>query len=143
MKRKVIDASKCQGCLNCEAACVEAHFKESGLLDSSRGKVGLGPDSNPYPQFCRHCDRPSCVEACPSGALRKLSDGLVEHDREKCLGCWMCVMSCPYGMARPGADGKMSKCDGCAAHDSMACVEACPSGCLKESKEPGSPVEYA
>ena len=142
MKRKIIDTSKCQGCLNCEAACVETHFKASSLFEPARNKVGFGPEGSSFPQFCRHCQKPSCVEACPSGALRKLSDGIVDHDKEKCLGCWMCVMSCPYGMAKPGSQGVMSKCDGCVAHDSMACVDACPSGCLKAAEDVGEIVEY-
>jgi len=37
----------------------------------------------------------------------------------------------------------MLKCDGCEGKDSMACVAACPSGCLKEAEgEQGEAVEY-
>jgi len=45
----------------------------------------------------------------------------------------MCVMSCPYGMARPSTQDNrhMVKCDLCEGRETMACTEVCPTGCLK------------
>ncbi len=152
MKRKIVDSSKCAGCLNCEAACmasksaansVAAVWQEASSSCKPRNKVGAGADGRPLPLFCRHCEKPSCVEACPTGALSKRPDGLVAHDAELCAGCWMCVMSCPYGMAKPDVQaGRMLKCDACEGKDFMACVAACPSGCLKEAEGPGEAVEH-
>lgn len=150
MKRKIIDTSRCTGCLNCEAACIEAKkgriapdFSQNNSIEYSRNKVGLTKDKTPLPQFCRHCEEPFCVEACSSGALSKSDHGLVLVDVERCVGCFMCVMSCPYGMLRPTATGAVAcKCDACMEREAMACVAACPSGCLQESNEPGPLVEY-
>ncbi len=141
MKTKIIDRSKCSGCKNCEIACIEAHSTggyrqglDSGIR--ARNKIELNNDGQRFPQFCRHCAEPACVEACMSGALQKQADGLVICDSEKCVGCYMCVMSCPYGNARPslGSERSMLKCDGCADNDCMACAAVCPTGCISLSE---------
>jgi len=107
----------------------------AGEIVQSRNKIELDADGKLFPEFCRHCDEPSCVEACISGALTKGEDGLVVCDQNICIGCFMCVMSCPYGMARPSVknDGAMVKCDGCRGRESMACVDACPQRCLSQT----------
>ena len=142
MKRKVIQRDRCIGCKNCELACIAAHSPGGRIATAyaasveaavrSRNKVSRDPDGYLFPQFCRHCDEPACVETCMSGALQKRDDGLVLCDTDRCVGCYMCVMSCPYGNARPSMGPKrvMIKCDACIDRDCMACVEACPTGCL-------------
>ncbi len=151
MRKKAIDRSKCRGCKNCELACIAVHSAgttthtayATGMktTERARNKIEADPQNKSFPQFCRHCDEPACVEACTSGALSKGADGLVVCDHDICIGCYMCVMSCPYGMARPSvqADGKMIKCDGCRGRDVMACVAVCPQRCLTavEVDDPG------
>ncbi|MFZ2653335.1 MAG: 4Fe-4S dicluster domain-containing protein [Victivallales bacterium] len=142
MRKKLIDRSKCVGCKNCELACITIHCDGKNPFDPNldesiaraRNKVELDNDGLLFPEFCRHCDEPACVEACMSGALTKGDDGLVVCNHDYCIGCFMCVMSCPYGMARPSVKngGKMIKCDGCRGRKSMACVDACPQRCLTE-----------
>jgi carbon-monoxide dehydrogenase iron sulfur subunit len=154
MKRKIVDRSKCIGCKNCELACIVAH-SPGGTLASvyaagieaamrARTKLETDSDGKRFPQFCRHCEHPACVEACSSGALQKQDDGLVFCDTEICIGCYMCVMSCPYGNARPsmGADRVMVKCDACTSRECMACVQACPTGCLAVAEDGTEAVEY-
>ncbi|MBX5464093.1 MAG: nitrate reductase subunit beta [Clostridia bacterium] len=49
------------------------------------------------PRICEHCLNPSCVAACPSGAMYKRDeDGIVLVDQEVCRGWRFCVSSCPY-----------------------------------------------
>ncbi|MDC3413510.1 nitrate reductase subunit beta [Aquibacillus sp. 3ASR75-11] len=49
------------------------------------------------PRICEHCMNPSCVSACPAGAMYKRDeDGIVLVDQESCRGWRMCVSSCPY-----------------------------------------------
>lgn len=49
------------------------------------------------PRICNHCLNPSCVAACPSGAMYKRGeDGIVLVDQTKCRGWRFCVSSCPY-----------------------------------------------
>jgi carbon-monoxide dehydrogenase iron sulfur subunit len=85
----------------------------------------------PVPVNCRHCLDPACVSVCSIGALLlEGTDGAVVNQEERCAGCWMCVMGCPFG----GVDkcGKIAlKCNLCRGRAVPACVEACPNGALE------------
>ena len=50
------------------------------------------------PTTCYHCDRPACVEACPTGAMQQREDGVVFSDLEICIGCQTCAIACPFGV---------------------------------------------
>ena len=74
-----------------------------------------------------------------AGAMhRDESTGRVYVDAERCVGCWMCVMVCPFGAILPNAETKTAhKCDLCKDSDGIACVDACLTGALtfRESRE--------
>ncbi|HWJ02999.1 MAG TPA: 4Fe-4S dicluster domain-containing protein, partial [Verrucomicrobiae bacterium] len=86
------------------------------------------------PLQCRQCREPKCVTACMTGAMQvDMTTGLVVNQEEKCVGCWMCVMVCPYGAITQSKNLKVAKkCDQCLSvgHD-PACVKGCPSKALK------------
>lgn len=139
MKRIFIDAEKCDGCMSCTLACMNAHRKDAegesiytlDLTDpenQSRNFIKKNPKGGYIPLFCRHCGDPDCANACMSGALKKdLATGLVKYDKEKCAGCYMCVMNCRYGIPQPDASlHYMVKCDFCEGKDGPSCVKACP-----------------
>jgi nitrate reductase beta subunit len=49
------------------------------------------------PRLCEHCLNPTCVAACPSGAIYKREeDGIVLIDQNRCRGWRQCVSACPY-----------------------------------------------
>jgi nitrate reductase beta subunit len=49
------------------------------------------------PRLCEHCLNPSCVAACPSGAIyKRQEDGIVLIDQDRCRGWRQCVSACPY-----------------------------------------------
>ncbi len=146
MKRIIIHPERCYGCMTCEAACVTAHKRPGApvtteailetvtpaTLRGTRIWVEAMPDSHaPMPVTCRHCLEPACVSVCSIGSMRQ--DGKhasVLNHQERCAGCWMCVMVCPFG----GVDkfGKIAlKCDLCQDRESPACVETCPNGALE------------
>ena len=88
-----------------------------------------------FSMMCRHCEEPLCVEACKNGSLYIAEDGRVLVHEDKCVGCWMCVMACPWGaISRNPTRGNVKglertaishKCDLCPDREVPACVMAC------------------
>lgn len=72
------------------------------------------------------------MDACMAAALRyDEKTGTVVHDEERCVGCWMCVMACPYGAVRPNLKTKIPlRCDKCKDKDEPSCIKACPTGAV-------------
>src|SRR5665811_2506510 len=53
------------------------------------------------PRICNHCANPSCVAACPSGAIYKRGeDGIVLVSQEKCMGCLLYASPSPRDRTR-------------------------------------------
>ena len=95
-------------------------------------------NNHPVPIFCRHCDEPECVITCMSGAMSKdEKTGIVSYDEGKCGSCFMCVMSCPYGLLKADdrTKSKILKCDLCKDEETPRCVKMCPTGAIKIQKE--------
>jgi molybdopterin-containing oxidoreductase family iron-sulfur binding subunit len=57
-----------------------------------------------YTFACQHCDTPSCVAVCPTGASAKREDGIVTVDSSVCIGCDSCITACPYEGVRTHID---------------------------------------
>lgn len=76
---------------------------------------------------CRHCDEPLCVKSCISGALT-IEDGVIAINSDKCVGCYTCILACPYGAVMPSDTGAIQKCELCTknASGTPACVKGCP-----------------
>lgn len=87
-----------------------------------------GDDKITFAVSCRHCTDPICIKSCISGALSRNSEGTVEIDRNKCVGCQTCILVCPYGAIRQNGDGAILKCELCLKNDcnEPACVTGCP-----------------
>lgn len=142
MKRVYPDKEVCIGCRLCEVACLTVHSKSQDIIIAHREEKAAGLSSRKavyqsgptcVALSCRHCAEPACVAACISGALSKdPQSGRTEYDESKCVGCWSCVMSCPFGaIKRHAAKQKIVKCDLCKGRKMPACVEACPNRALK------------
>lgn len=69
------------------------------------------------------------MSACIS---RDDKTGKVDIGHSRCVGCWMCIMVCPFGIiSREITDkNKAFKCDLCPDRESPACVDACPTKTL-------------
>ncbi len=93
---------------------------------------------------CRHCFEPICVEVCLTGAMYKDENtGIVLYNKERCVGCWMCIMVCPLGVIKPNLIEKKidSKCDLCIEKQFPACVANCPNEALILCEENNKKVE--
>lgn len=141
-KRLFVDQSKCLGCKTCELRCAVERGSVSKVLSEAvqerilpRPRVYVEWDGkNPAPTQCRHCQDAPCLEICSTGAMqRDEKTGCVLVDVDKCLGCWMCVMVCPYGVIAPTSEKHAAdKCDQCFQMPEPFCVAACPTGALQE-----------
>jgi DMSO reductase iron-sulfur subunit len=134
-----LNMDRCVQCHACELACKAHHNVELGI--TWRHVVGMW--AGHYPHLihrtitfsCMHCGKPSCVDACPTGAITKRTeDGIVVVDRDKCNGCEACAEACPFDAPQFGQDGTMQMCNLCvdrlAQGKQPVCIETCPSEAL-------------
>lgn len=161
---------RCINCHLCEIACIVEHsatkdpvsayfaeglrFNSESVADYSDPadavRAGRQPPLNRcrvwtddcefISTMCRHCETAECVLACKNGALYTSDDGTVLLDEDKCVGCWMCIMACPFGAISrnverhnvPGIPGNGINlhCDLCPRRQPPACVYVCPTAAL-------------
>ena len=153
---KLIDVSRCIGCKACQSACME--------WNDLRGSVGTfeGGYTNPpdlddqnwclmrfneveidgtvrwliLKDGCMHCSDPGCLRACPApGAVVQHSNGIVDFQQDRCIGCGYCISGCPFNIPRlRRQDSRVYKCTLCsdrvAAGLEPACVKSCPTQAL-------------
>ena len=156
----VVDLDTCVGCHACATACKQWNASgTTGPLTDER-PYGRDPegvwfnrvrtyevedsDETPggrtthFPMSCMHCEEAACVDVCPTGAsYKRVEDGIVLIDQDKCMGCNLCAWACPYGARElDGSSGTMKKCTLCVdriydealplAERQPACVLTCP-----------------
>jgi anaerobic dimethyl sulfoxide reductase subunit B (iron-sulfur subunit) len=144
-KTFVIDIGRCTGCETCAVACKD----RAGIADEldwirvEEHETGECPRTSLFyrVRHCFHCADPPCAEVCPTQAITKNGNGLVDLDAEKCVSCGKCVEACPFdAIAMPEGDGVASKCDACADEVAMGwdptCVRACPTRALRYTAKP-------
>jgi len=132
---KVIDHRKCIGCHACTVACKAEHLVPLGVTRTYVKQVEVGTWPAVRRQFqvtrCNQCDRPPCVEICPVTAMFRRPDGIVDFDREVCIGCKACIAACPYDAIYMDPESHSAeKCNFCAHRIDLglepACVVVCP-----------------
>ena len=140
MKRIIAKEEACIGCGLCEVYCTVQHSKSKDIIKAytreqprpiSRVRLEINKPVS-FAIQCHHCEDAPCVSACLAGAMRKDEEtSMVTHNAEKCMGCWTCIMVCPYGAIKMDVSGKVvAKCDLCPELDVPACVANCPNGAL-------------
>ncbi len=112
----------CDNCGDCVKACMEAHkVSRISILEHNERYL---------PIVCQHCASAPCKEVCPVEAIYMLDDGTVYLEEEKCIGCGLCPMACPFGAILMG--DVAYKCILCSGDEGNACVKACSKRCLEE-----------
>ncbi|MPZ88094.1 MAG: 4Fe-4S dicluster domain-containing protein [Nitriliruptorales bacterium] len=132
---KVIDQTKCIGCHACTTACKSENDVPVGVSRTYVKAVDVGtfPEARRAFQVtrCNQCVDAPCVTACPTSAMYKRPDGIVDFDKESCIGCKACIAACPYDaiFINP-EDHSAEKCNFCAHRLDVglepACVTVCP-----------------
>lgn len=125
MKVVYVDVNRCLGCMSCQRICIFQQAKKcNGLspniwvsVDMDRRKI--------FTSTCLQCQSAWCLKACPTGALSRDSEtqAVVVDDRA-CVGCGMCVISCPFGNIHMEPRIRIAaKCDLCGGRPE--CVQVC------------------
>ncbi|MBX2926891.1 MAG: polysulfide reductase NrfD [Saprospiraceae bacterium] len=131
----IIDNRKCIGCHACTTACKSEHDVPVGVFRTWVKQVEKGEFPHTRRLFsvmrCNHCTDAPCVEICPVEALYFRDDGIVDFDKDRCIGCKSCMQACPYDALYIDPENHTAaKCNYCAHRIDVglepACVNVCP-----------------
>jgi len=132
---KVIDNTRCIGCHACTVACKSENQVPLAVTRTYVKYVDQGTFPNARRAFqvtrCNMCDDAPCVTSCPTSAMYRRADGIVDFDKSICIGCKACIAACPYDaiFINP-EDHSAEKCNFCTHRLDMglepACVVVCP-----------------
>ncbi|MBW1788507.1 MAG: 4Fe-4S dicluster domain-containing protein [Deltaproteobacteria bacterium] len=156
-----IDTTLCMACRGCQIACKKwnqlpaTETKNYGSyqnpMDLSfftfklvRFQEHMGPDNKPvwyfFPDQCRHCVEPPCMEAAeddaPGGIVIDSNTGAVLYTNKLSkANSGDVIDACPFNIPRAEAEtGLMAKCTMCYSRVNNgllpACVKTCPTGAM-------------
>ncbi len=140
MKRVYVKEQACIGCHLCEVYCQLQHAQSRDLIKAFKRE---SPHALPRLRVeekgvislsvrCQHCDEAPCVQACLTGAIiHDHKSGVIKVDEERCIGCWICILVCPFGAIRQNTEQRKAvKCDLCEGENIPVCVTNCPNEAL-------------
>jgi carbon-monoxide dehydrogenase iron sulfur subunit len=110
MRVLALHPDRCTGCLRCELAC---SYMQTGTYQPSKSVIRVSPFegyTSYAPYTCTQCAEGWCMTACPVGAITINAAGAKDVLDDKCVGCKLCTIACPYGTM----------------FGAPACAEACP-----------------
>ena len=130
MKIITVSPNRCTGCRMCELACSMRH---TGEFNPARSRICViaYDESFCLPVMCFQCENPYCAEICPTGAIvREEATGMVRVIEDKCTGCKICILACPFGnMIFSSEKKKVENCNFC---DGVPeCVSVCATKALE------------
>ena len=134
----VIDQGRCIGCHACSVACKAEHDVPLGDYRTWVKYVEKGafPDVRRFFTVlrCNHCEAAPCVEICPTTALYRRDDGIVDFDKDACIGCKACMQACPYDALYIHPDrGTAEKCNFCSHRIEVGLEPPCATVCPAEA----------
>jgi Fe-S-cluster-containing dehydrogenase component/formate-dependent nitrite reductase membrane component NrfD len=147
----VLDQRRCIGCHACTVACKSENEVPLGDFRTWVKYTEVGDFPAVKRHFavlrCNQCTDAPCVTVCPVTALHKRPDGIVDLDKDVCIGCKACMQACPYdALALNEETGGAEKCHFCAHRVEQglkpACEVVCPETAIisGDMHDPESPV---
>ena len=134
----VIDQTSCIGCHACTTACKSENevplgvnrtwvkYVERGTFPETRRDIAV--------LRCNHCADAPCVKVCPTTAMFKRADGIVDFDTSRCIGCKACIQACPYDAIYIDPEEHVAeKCNFCSHRVDRGLLPACVVVCPTES----------
>ncbi|MEW5991839.1 MAG: 4Fe-4S dicluster domain-containing protein [Chloroflexota bacterium] len=134
----VIDQTSCIGCHACTTACKSENevplgvnrtwvkYVERGAFPETRRDIAV--------LRCNHCADAPCVKVCPTTAMFKRADGIVDFDTSRCIGCKACIQACPYDAIYIDPEEHVAeKCNFCSHRVDRGLLPACVVVCPTES----------
>lgn len=131
----VLASDSCIGCHACTVACKSEHDVPLGVNRTWVKYIETGAFPNTGRTFsvmrCNHCDDAPCMTICPTSALHRAPNGVVDFDDSRCIGCKACMNACPYDAIYINPDTNTAhKCNFCNHRVEVglepACVVVCP-----------------
>lgn len=136
----LLDSTSCIGCHACTVACKAEHDVPLGVNRTWVKYVEHGEFPDVARSFtvlrCNHCDDAPCTTICPTDALFRAANGVVDFDDRHCIGCKACMNACPYDAIHinPATD-TAQKCNFCNHRIEQglepSCVVVCPTHAIR------------
>lgn len=135
----VLRQDRCIDCKKCMVACMTTNkvpdYGWRTIILKRELPSALDQKWEFIPILCNQCNNPPCVRTCPTRATYKdKTNGIIQMNNKKCIGCKSCMMACPYDARYYNEEKKaIDKCDFCfesrlsRGWRNVACSEACPS----------------
>jgi Fe-S-cluster-containing dehydrogenase component/formate-dependent nitrite reductase membrane component NrfD len=96
----LLDSDSCIGCHACTVACKSEHDVPLGVNRTWVKYIETGTFPDVARKFnvmrCNQCDDAPCMAICPTSALFRSDNGVVDFQDDDCIGCKSCMNACPY-----------------------------------------------
>ena len=136
----LLDSDSCIGCHACTVACKSEHDVPLGVNRTWVKYIETGSFPNVSRHFsvmrCNQCDDAPCMTICPTNALYRAPNGVVDFNDDNCIGCKGCMNACPYdALYINPATNTAQKCNFCNHRIEQdlepSCVVVCPTHAIK------------
>ena len=124
----------------CTVACKSEHEVPLGVNRTWVKYIETGSFPNVSRHFsvmrCNHCDDAPCITICPTKALFRADNGVVDFDDSNCIGCKGCMNACPYDAIYINPEtNTANKCNFCNHRVEQnlepSCVVVCPTNAIR------------
>ena len=134
----LLDSDHCIGCHACTVACKSEHDVPLGVNRTWVKYIETGTFPAVARKFsvmrCNQCDDAPCMAICPTSALYRADNGVVDFQDDDCIGCKSCMNACPYDALyiNPQTD-TAHKCNMCNHRIEVGLLPSCQIVCPTEA----------